>query len=114
MASPIVLLHAFPLSSRMFEPLRDALPVLDAPAAATGVLLDAVHQGEVPPSGEPCDFLGPHGCSFPSDLRPFGCAALICEPMRRTVGAEELARVESAVEELERAHEALRRALEES
>ena len=29
MASPIVLLHAFPLSSRMFEPLRDALPVLD-------------------------------------------------------------------------------------
>jgi hypothetical protein len=53
---------------------------------------------------EPCDYLGERGCLFPPDLRPFGCVAFICEPMRRTLVPEELARVESAVAELAAAH----------
>ena len=48
MASPVVLLHAFPLSSRMFEPLRGALPALDvitpdyAPSSDLDALADDV------------------------------------------------------------------------
>ena len=48
MASPVVLLHAFPLSSRMFEPLRGALPGLDvitpdyAPSSDLDALADDV------------------------------------------------------------------------
>ncbi len=48
MPPPVVLLHAFPLSSRMFEPLRRALPALDvitpdyAPASDLDALADDV------------------------------------------------------------------------
>jgi hypothetical protein len=60
----------------------------------------------------PCDFLGPSGCVFPADLRPFGCAAFVCEPMRRLLAEAELVDVEEAVARLGEAHEELMRQLQ--
>jgi hypothetical protein len=67
-------------------------------------LLDTLAGADFADSGTPCDFLGEQGCTFPADLRPFGCAAAICEPMRRLLPAPELARLERAVEALSVAH----------
>jgi hypothetical protein len=89
-----------PLPAAAADPFRDgAAALLDLPEEDPGA------------SADPCDFLTPHGCSFPADLRPFGCAAFICEPMRRTLSAEELAEVETAVARLTEAYERLMAAL---
>lgn len=32
---------------------------------------------------EPCDYLGPKGCLFPDDLRPFECTRWICSRLKR-------------------------------
>jgi hypothetical protein len=81
------------------------------PAALAGrsavTLLDTLAGDEGADSGQPCEYLGGSGCAFPADLRPFGCAAAICAPMRRLLPAPELARLERAVEELTAAHTAL-------
>lgn len=70
-------------------------------------LLEAAAEG-VPPQGtEPCDFLGPGGCCFPRDLRPFGCTAFICGPMREHLSPEALRAVEAAVEALRAAYQEL-------
>ncbi len=61
-------------------------------------LLDAnTLAGNVPVTddiGQPCDFLGERGCSFPDDLRPLRCTTFICGPMRETLPPEEIARLE--------------------
>lgn len=67
-------------------------------------LLDTLAGAEHADSGEPCDFLGEQGCLFPADLRPFGCAAAICNPMQQLLPPAELARLERAVEALTAAH----------
>lgn len=94
----------------LVEELGYRLPQRDAGRTA-GTLLDLLVAGEAEDAGAPCDFLLADGCAFPSDLRPYGCAAAICEPMRRALPAEELAVVERAVADLTRAHEALTAAL---
>lgn len=82
-----------------------------APGAALA-MVDLVLGDEPPDAGAPCDFLAAgRGCTFPADLRPLGCAAYICRPMRAALSAAEMAPVESAVAELERAHQLLMAAL---
>ncbi len=80
-------------------PRSTASPVADAAGIVARTLT-----GAEPEAGAPCDFLSAHGCAFPADLRPFGCAAYICAPMRQTVPPDEIASVEAAVAELELAH----------
>jgi len=62
---------------------------------------------EIPPSGQPCEFLGPQGCTFPPDLRPFGCTVYICPIMLREMDRASLARIRRLVQELTRAHSML-------
>lgn len=99
----------------LVEELGFSLPA--PPRAPSTRLLDVVTKGESGEAGNPtseiemCDFLGVGGCAFPADLRPFGCAAFICEPMRRHLPPEELEVVERAVAELEEAHAVLTDAL---
>ncbi len=52
----------------------------------------------------PCEFLGKAGCTFPSDLRPFGCTAYICKYMYEKLDRQTLSRVRRSVRELEEAH----------
>jgi len=95
-----------PFDLILVEELGYRMPQRDAGRPA-GVLLDLLVDGETADEGAPCDFLQPSGCAFPSDLRPFGCAVAICDPMRRLLPADELAVVERAVADLTRTHEVL-------
>lgn len=59
----------------------------------------------------PCEFLGPQGCTFPPDLRPFGCTAYICQHMYAQLPRRELARIKRLVRTLQHQHVALLRAI---
>ncbi|MFN3652713.1 MAG: hypothetical protein ACK47B_24305 [Armatimonadota bacterium] len=87
-------------------------PVSAAPELA-GEILSTARAG-LEEAAEPCDYLGATGCRFPRDLRPFGCTAFICEPMRRLLPPDEMAHVETAVAELASAHDALMQVLHQS
>jgi hypothetical protein len=96
----------------LVQELGYALPVASAsPVDAARGIMDHSLAGAEDGAGAPCDFLTPTGCPFPADLRPFGCAAFICDPMRASLPPAELAEVEAAVRTLERAHTALMAAL---
>jgi Fe-S-cluster containining protein len=97
-----------PVDIILVEELGYPLPSNRAGAAETAAALARWGlSGEAQDQGEPCEFLTARGCAFPPDLRPFGCATFVCEPMRRTVAAEELAVVEAAVASLTEAHSRL-------
>ncbi len=55
----------------------------------------------------PCEYLGSTGCTFPKDLRPFGCTAYICPIMRDRLDRKTLGRMKRLVRELEGAHDTL-------
>ena len=99
-----------PVDIILVEELGFALPAREG---AAGALIDATLGDGPALPGAPCEYLGERGCAFPDDLRPFGCAAMICQYMRRDLPAEELRAIEGAVARLERAHAALMTALHE-
>ena len=94
-----------PVDVVLVEELGYRLP----PAPLAELVAAPLAGGEGPP--EPCGYLGPDGCRFPADLRPFGCTMFICEPMRRALPPEELAEIRAALRRLEAAHAALMDAL---
>ena len=74
---------------------RLALPMLDA---------DTVVQ-------EPCEYLDKGRCTFPDDLRPFGCTAYVCGPMYAHLPDDTLRRLRRLIRQLEDAHTAVLRGL---
>ena len=48
--------------------------------------------GQVPEEiePEPCDYLGPAGCVFPEDLRPFECVRYVCPFLKRALSPSDL------------------------
>ena len=56
---------------------------------------------------EPCEHLDQSGCTFPRDLRPFGCTAFICPIMFRELDRKSLTNLKKAVRNLTTAHEEL-------
>ena len=77
---------------------RYALSLHDAPPSAEAELTAA-----------PCDFLSEGGCTFPEDLRPFGCTAYICRYMYQSMDRPTLTRIKRLARELETHHDALLR-----
>jgi len=63
------------------------------------------------PIAPPCQFLAEQGCTFPADLRPFGCTAYICRPMYTHLDRATLTRIKRLVKELEERHALLLRTL---
>ena len=61
----------------------------------------------------PCQFLSERGCTFPADLRPFGCTAFICRPMYAHLDRATLTRIKRLVRELEERHALVLRTLSE-
>lgn len=59
----------------------------------------------------PCEHLSSTGCSFPSDLRPFGCTTYICPIMYERMDRKSLSRLKRKVKELTHAHDLLMSAL---
>jgi len=67
--------------------------------------------GDDKPVAPPCQFLAEQGCTFPTDLRPFGCTAYICRPMYAHLDRATLTRIKRLVKELEERHALLLRTL---
>ncbi|HLJ54177.1 MAG TPA: hypothetical protein VKT77_04005 [Chthonomonadaceae bacterium] len=70
--------------------------------------------GDPPAEGDvslPCQYLGAAGCTFPADLRPFGCTTYICRYMYERLDRPTLTRLKRLVRELETQHRVLLRAL---
>jgi hypothetical protein len=59
----------------------------------------------------PCEFLGATGCTFPTDLRPFGCTAYICRYMYEQLDRATLTRIKRLSRELEQKHTVLLRSV---
>ncbi len=47
-------------------------------------------EGQVPPD---CDYLTPGGCSFPQDMRPFGCVTYVCRYMHADMNKQTLTKI---------------------
>lgn len=74
-------------------------------------LHDAPETAEAEPKSPPCEYLSEKGCTFPNDLRPFGCTAYICKYMYARMDRATLTRTKRLVRELEDRHTALMRTL---
>ena len=62
----------------------------------------------------PCEYLHAGRCTFPDDLRPFGCTTFLCGPMYAHLPPEQIKRMRRLVRRLEDAHAALLRVLREN
>src|SRR5579884_1269620 len=71
----------------------------------------ALPMAEEMPAAQMCEFLHQGRCSFPDDLRPFGCTTYLCPPMYAGLPDETLRRLRRLSRQLEEAHTALLRAL---
>jgi hypothetical protein len=72
-------------------------------------LHDAPPSAEAEPDALPCEYLGAQGCTFPTDLRPFGCTTYICKYMYARMDRPSLKRIKRLVRELEDKHAVLMR-----
>ncbi len=69
--------------------------------------------GEAAPL-QPCDYLDKGRCTFPDDLRPYGCTAYLCGPMYAHLPDETIRRLRRLIRQLEDAHTSLLRALRDA
>ena len=91
------------------EPNNAADSISEAAGDYALSLHDAPPSAEAEPTAAPCDFLGERGCTFPEDLRPFGCTAYICRYMHASMDRPTLTRIKRLARELETHHDALLR-----
>lgn len=49
---------------------------------------------------EPCEYLGPDGCIFPDDLRPYECARWICAFLKREIAPGEMREIRGLLHRL--------------
>ncbi len=93
-----------PLDLILLETLISPNPVPPgAVERAAGEWLESAAAAADPDLG-PCEFLTGTGCRFPGDLRPLGCTAFICQPMRSRLSAESLDALIVGVGRVEAAH----------
>jgi hypothetical protein len=64
----------------------------------------------VEPEPEPCHYLGPGGCLFPDDLRPFECTRWICSRLKKEISPGDMRSLRNLLHKLGVLH----RELEES
>ncbi len=62
-------------------------------------------------SAPPCHYLAERGCTFPNDLRPFGCTTFICRYMYAEMDRATLTRLKRLVRELKERHALVLRTL---
>ena len=53
---------------------------------------------------EPCDYVGPDGCVFPDDLRPYECARWICSFMKREISPRDMREIRDLLHRLSVLH----------
>ncbi len=94
----------------------DVILTTDMVAATAARYMDELSAGdsdaaEEPADDLPCEYLGGNGCTFPTDLRPFGCTAYICKHMYARLDRPTLTRIKRLVRDLEDKHTILLRTL---
>lgn len=103
-------LPQLPLSPTAASPEPDMVSQVAARAVET--LYDAPETAEAQePDALPCEYLSERGCTFPTDLRPFGCTTYICTYMYARLDRQSLTRIKRLVRELEQKHAVLLRTL---
>jgi hypothetical protein len=109
----ILLAEASGWRARVAPPEGAAPAPTDMVAAIAGRVADAL--GNPPQDGEeaptPCEYLGAGGCTFPTDLRPFGCTTYICRYMHERLDRQALTRIKRLVRELEQKHTVVMRSV---
>jgi len=87
----------------------------DMVSRMAGRMADALHDPPATAEAEPealvCEYLGDKGCTFPPDLRPFGCTTYICRYMYERLDRPSLGKLKRLVRELEGHHQNLLRTL---
>ncbi|MBV9850491.1 MAG: hypothetical protein JO250_12525 [Armatimonadetes bacterium] len=61
-----------------------------------------------------CEYLHNGRCTFPDDLRPYGCTTYVCGPMYEHLPDDTLHRLRRLIRQLEEAHIALLRSLKDA
>lgn len=69
---------------------------------------------EAPDTLVPCEYLHEYRCTFPSDLRPYGCTTYLCKPMYKHLPDETIAKLRRLIRQLDEAHESLLAALRDA
>jgi len=72
--------------------------------------LTGTREGEAPAEPVPCDYVGPGGCIFPDDLRPFECTRFICSFLKKAITPPDMRELRALLHRLGVLH----RELEES
>ncbi len=72
---------------------------ISAAAGQAGLALALQVEHDV---AQACPFLGTWGCTFPRDVRPYGCTAFVCRFLNERLGARGRARVRRLLHQLAR------------
>ncbi len=94
-----------------FPHLNGADPYAPSVSYAGARLSLPMLPAENDPALEPCEYLHKGRCTFPDDLRPYGCTAFLCSPMYAHLPEETLRRLRRLIRQLEDAHTSVLRAL---
>lgn len=86
-------------------------PVSEIAGRVATSLHDPPESAEADPESPLCEYLDAGGCTFPADLRPFGCTAYICRYMYARLDRPALTKIKRLVRELEEHHQILLRTL---
>lgn len=100
--------HSFPHLADA-DPYAPALEYSHARLASRAIPLPMASDSDAPPN--PCDYLHRGRCTFPNDLRPFGCTTYLCNPMYENLPDDTLRRLRRLLRQLTDSHTDLLRAL---
>ncbi len=100
--------HAFPHLGDI-DPYAPSVEYAGTRLAPRAISLPMVE--DTPTPTQFCDYLHKGRCTFPDDLRPFGCTTYLCVPMYAHLPGDTLRRLRRLLRQLEDAHTALLRAL---
>lgn len=57
-------------------------------------------EGEASAEPLPCDYLGPEGCVFPDDLRPFECTRWVCSFLKKAMSPSDMRQLRALLHHL--------------
>ena len=70
--------------------------------------LDSLAGVEQEAEPEPCNYVGPEGCVFPDDLRPFECVRFICSFLKKAISPSGMRELRALLHRLAVLHRELR------
>jgi hypothetical protein len=100
-------------TGHVFPHLEGADPYAPALSHAGYRLALPMAQEELQPIAW-CEYLHQGRCTFPNDLRPFGCTTYLCSPMYAHLPEDTIRRLRRLIRQLEEVHVSVLRAMKET